>query len=417
MLFGKKKYTRSNDARWFSDNHDHILVYCKNKIDTELNLLPRNEEQLSAYSNPDNHPKGKWKATPLHAKSGKVRSFEYVFKNGVKWSPPPGTYPRYSKDRLKKLENDDAIWFGIDGKSTPARKSFLSEVKEGVTPITIWTYEDVGHNHGANQELKDLSLGGIFENPKPTKLLKRMITLSTHKDDIILDFFAGSCTTAQAVLEHSKDDFLNRRFIMVQIPEPTEQNSEAKKAGFHTISDIGKERIRRVIQKINRELNESEHVKIQYETDKEDIHRNANIDLGFKVFNLDESNFKVWSNPKADISQEELKEQLDAFTDHISPKADTESILYELILKSGYPLTVQIEEEKIAGKTVYSIQEHTLVICLDYDLSYQVFEEMLELKPQRVVCLDRGFTGDDADALKTNVVQLFKSHGIEFRTV
>lgn len=172
----QKKYTRANDARWFSDNHDHILCYAKQKKGMTLNLLPRNESQLSAYSNPDNHPKGRWKATPLHAKSG-TNTSPFTFKNGVRWAPPAGTYRRYNDATMRQLDENEEIWFGADGMQTPSRKSFLSEVKDGVSPVTIWPYDEVGHNHEANNELKSLEMGGIFNNPKPTRLIRRILEL------------------------------------------------------------------------------------------------------------------------------------------------------------------------------------------------------------------------------------------------
>ena len=221
-IIWQKKYTRSNDARWFSNNHDYILVFARNKERLKLNLLPRTDAQKATYSNPDNDPKGAWKATPLHAKSGKKRSFEYRFKNGIVWSPPPGTFPRYARETLDEYDENGEIWFGKDGKSTPARKSYLSEVKSGVTPVTIWLNDEVGNTHKANNELKALLGGGIFDNPKPTDLIKRILQLSTSpsEEDIVLDFFAGSCTTADAVLDLNQEDGGNRRFICVQLPEP-----------------------------------------------------------------------------------------------------------------------------------------------------------------------------------------------------
>ena len=151
----QKKYTRANDAKWFSDNHDHLLCYGKNKLDITLNMLPRNSEQLAAYSNPDNHPKGVWKATPLHAKSG-TNTSAYIFRNGIKWEPPRGTYRRFNNDSMRLMDEADEIWFGVDGSQTPSRKSFLCNVKNGVTPVTLWPYDEVGHNHEANSELKAL---------------------------------------------------------------------------------------------------------------------------------------------------------------------------------------------------------------------------------------------------------------------
>ena len=176
-IIWQKKYTRSNDAKWFSNNHEYILVFARNKEKLKLNLLPRTDAQKTAYSNPDNDPKGVWKATPLHAKSGKNQSsFKYTFKNGIVWSPPPGRFPRYAKETLDELDANDEIWFGKNGKSTPSKKSYLSEVKSGITPVTVWLNDEVGNTHQANNELKALLGGGIFDNPKPTGINQADIT-------------------------------------------------------------------------------------------------------------------------------------------------------------------------------------------------------------------------------------------------
>ncbi|MBF0107245.1 MAG: site-specific DNA-methyltransferase [Deltaproteobacteria bacterium] len=406
----EKKYTRSNDATFFSDNHDHILVYTKRKDLFKLNLLPRSKEQESAYSNPDNHTKGPWKATPLHAKSGNMTDFTYTFRNGLTWRPPSGTFPRFSKETLLELEINNEIWFGSNGDSAPSRKSFLSEVKAGVTPVTIWPYSEAGHNHEANSELKVLELAGLFDNPKPTRLVQRMLQLvspPTHKElpsDMILDFFAGSGTTAHAVLDLNKQDSGNRKFILVQLPEPCDEKSEAYKAGFKSIADITKERVRRVIKKLNDE-----------DAGKLDLDGSKHQNRGFKVFKLTPSNFKIWDGDKISKDPKKIASTLDLFVEHIDPKAKPADIFYELLLKSGFSLTSKVKELKLAGKQVYSVEDNTLLICLDKNLTKDAIKEMANLQPARVVCLDAGFPQNDQ--LKTNAVQIMKSKKIEFRTV
>jgi adenine-specific DNA-methyltransferase len=228
----QKKYTRSNDAKYFSTNHDYILSYAKKIDDFVINQSPRTEEQTARYSNPDNHPKGPWKSTPLHAKSGNSEGFQYTFNNGIKWTPPKGTFPRYSIETLAKLDKGKEIWFGNDGKAQPSKKSFLSEVKAGITPITVWLFDEVGSTHEANETLKELGIA--FENPKPITLIEQIIKLATNEGDIILDSFAGSGTTAHAVLALNKVDGGNRKFILV------EQEDYA--------DTITAERVRRVIK-------------------------------------------------------------------------------------------------------------------------------------------------------------------------
>ena len=215
----QKKYSPQNDAKWFSDNHDHILIYAKTKDIWRPNLLPRSKEMDKRYKNPDNDPKGSWKLVTLHAKSGKDEGFEYTFSNGVKWKPPHGTYPRFSLETLKEYDQQGKIWFGKNGNSIPSVKNYLSEVKDGVTPLTIWEHALVGHNHEAKTELKGVLDSNPFDTPKPTRLLRRIIEIATNQDALILDSFAGSGTTAHAVLNANKEDGGNRKFILVEMEE------------------------------------------------------------------------------------------------------------------------------------------------------------------------------------------------------
>lgn len=212
----QKKYTVANDAKYFSDNHDHVLVYAKNREVFNLNKLERPASMNERYKNPDNHSKGPWKATPLHAKSGskKAEVFKYTFKNGVTWSPPSGTFPRYSSETLDRMDEGDEIWFGKDGTATPSRKTFLCDLKDqGVTPLTIWGHEDVGHNHQAKEEVKRFNSANVFDTPKPEKLMQRIIHLSTDPGDLVLDSFAGSGTTG--AVAHK----MGRKWIMVELGE------------------------------------------------------------------------------------------------------------------------------------------------------------------------------------------------------
>jgi adenine-specific DNA-methyltransferase len=214
----QKKYTRSNDAKYFSDNHDHILCFAKVKSLFKVRGLNRNEDQRAAYTNPDGHPKGDWKATPLHAKSG-TNTSSYLFANGKVWEPPAGTFRRFNDDAMKTMFEGNEIWFGQDGMQVASAKSFITEVKADVTPITIWKYDEVGHNHEANTELKNLGLGGMFQTPKPTRLIQRILALATDIDSVVLDSFSGSGTTANAVLAENKLDKGSRRFVLVEMED------------------------------------------------------------------------------------------------------------------------------------------------------------------------------------------------------
>lgn len=393
----QKKYTRSNDAEFFSDNHDHVLVFCKDRSCAALNLQPRSEDQKAAYSNPDNHPKGPWKSTPLHAKSGSNND-SYKFINGIVWSPPKGTFRRFSNQTMAQMDKNNEIWFGPDGLATPSRKSFLSDVKDGVTPVTIWPYDEVGHNHEANNELKAILGDGIFDNPKPTRLISRMLELatSTGPEEIVLDFFSGSGTTANAVLSLNKVDRGQRKFILVQLPEPTDRPT------FKTIADIAKERTRRVIEKIKQEFKNNTVMK--------------SFDLGFKVFKLDESNFKPWQTDLPINDTKPLVQQLELHVSHIRPGRSADDILYEILFKSGFPLTTKVEKLKLAAKEVYSIAGGSMLLCLEESLTHEVIKAMADLKPERVICLDESFAGNDQ--LKTNAVQTMKARGVtSFKTV
>jgi adenine-specific DNA-methyltransferase len=212
----QKKYTVANDARWLSDNHDHILVYAKSKLEWKPNRLPRSDEMNARYSNPDNHPKGPWKATPLHAKSGSAagRDFSYTFRNGLVWSPPPGTFPRFSTQKLAEMDDGNEIWFGRDGSAAPSRKTFLAELKaDGPPSATLWLHTEVGHNHEAREEVKAFNPQDPFATPKPEKLLQRIVHLASDPGDLVLDSFAGSGTTG--AVAHK----MGRRWIMVEIGE------------------------------------------------------------------------------------------------------------------------------------------------------------------------------------------------------
>ncbi|MDH4198858.1 MAG: site-specific DNA-methyltransferase [Spirochaetia bacterium] len=240
----QKKYTQSNDAEFFSGNHDFILLFAKQKEIFELNGLPRGDKQNDAYKNPDSDLRGPWKATPLHAKSGNKIDFHFKFINGVAWSPPKGTYPRFSEETLKKMDANNEIWFGKDGNATPSRKTFLSEVKQELVPKSIWLYDEVGSNDDAKRTVKELLEANPFESPKPTSLIKRILQISTSPDSIILDSFAGSGTTMHAVMELNKEDGGNRKCIMVQMTEASAAEPEK-----NICRDITRERVKRAIEK------------------------------------------------------------------------------------------------------------------------------------------------------------------------
>ncbi|WP_334186202.1 site-specific DNA-methyltransferase [Novosphingobium sp.] len=399
----QKKYTRANDARWFSDNHDHVLCYARKKAGMSLNLLPREASQLKAYSNPDGHHKGPWKATPLHAKSGS-NTGGYTFANGVTWTPPAGTYRRFNDESMKRMEEGNEIWFGSDGRQTPSRKSFLSEVKVGVTPVTIWGYEEVGHNHEANSEIKALGLGGLFDNPKPTRLIRRMVALATGPNDLVLDFFAGSGTTAQAVLAANAEDGGNRRFIVAQLPEPTPEKSEARQKGYSTISAIARCRIDEAGQAVSAELEETLN------------DRSEPLDVGFRAYTLADTSFSKWKL-SSDVDRTELEQHLvDLRESSSADDASADDLLSEILLKQGYSLTEQIAPVEVVGLDLRSVGDGIVLAYLNEHVkpTLEQLRAVADEDPARLIVLEDAFQGDDQ--LKTNLAQLCKSKGIELWT-
>jgi len=406
----EKKYTRTNDARYFSDNHDHILMYCRNKDSFELRRLPRSEKQDAAYSNPDDDPSGPYKLTPLQAKSGTESGFEHTFPNGVVWSPPPGRFSAYSHERLDQLYRDGGLWFGTDGTAVPQRKTYLSEV-QGVVPQTIWPHEEVGHNHEANNEMKELFGEQVFDNPKPTRLLERCIQLCTQGRDsgLVLDFFAGSGTLAQAVLHRNAAMNESSRFILVQLPEPCDAGSQARKLGFETIADIAKDRIRRVIDKMRVAQASEAAEELGSLLGQANLQRE--LDLGFRVFTLDTSNIASW-----DTELEDVEGALLSSVENTKPDRSEADVLYELLLKFGLDLAVPMEKRTIADKAIHVIGAGALIVCLADDISVKVVEGIASLKEElapetiRVVFKDAGFADD---VVKTNAVQILHQAGID----
>jgi adenine-specific DNA-methyltransferase len=304
---------------------------------------------------------------------------------------------------MRELLNRKKIIFGSDEKTQPTRKYLLKEnLDENISSLLYFGGSD-------DALLSELEID--FENPKVVEVSKKLIYPIAKQNDIVIDFFAGSGTVAHSIMSLNKDDGGNRKFICVQLPEPTDEKREANKAGYKTVSDITKERIRRVITKIKTEQAEAQ-ANIDF---LDQTKTNTVLDLGFRVFKLQKSNFKVWdANTKKEA--EAIQQALELHVDHIDPQAEQEAILFELLLKSGFELTTPIENLTLAGKTVFSIAEGALLICLDKTLTSEVIKAMAEINPSRVICLDEGF--QDNDQLKTNAVLIMKSQGVnDFRTV
>ncbi len=400
----EKRTTREN-RRVFSFNHDFIVCYARIKelFETSRGLLPMTEEGRKRYKNPDNDPRGDWQSVSLNAMAGHATPAQFytiTTPGGRKLDPPPGRCWSVTQSELQRLIADNRVWFGKDGNNVPRRKVFLSEVDEGLTPHTLWKAAEVGTTDNASKALLNLFGGeSLFETPKPIELVKRMTAISTQHDcgDIVLDFFAGSATTAHAVLDLNKQDNGTRKFIMVQLPEKCDEKSEAFKAGYKTIADIGKERIRRVIKKIK----DSENGKLSFEKTKQD--------LEFKVFKLQTSNFKIWRGDGIENGRQ-LEKHLQLHLDSIKKDASEEYMLYELLIKSGRDLNSKIENTD----NYYRINDGEMVIAIS-KIDEKIVDSILEAKPQIFITLDKLFKNNDQ--LKTNTLLQMKDAGIEFKVV
>lgn len=378
-----------------SVSHTFNLIYCK-----DINYYKENREKFrfkedgEGFSNPDNDPRGPWKADPFQVGGWRPnQQYEIVNPNtGVVYKPNPGCSWKNDYNKFKELLADNRIVFGLTGEGAPMRKRFKYEALErGKVSKTIWS--DIETTTNGTQLLKKLFDNRIiFNNPKPVELIKKMLELGTFGDeDIVLDFFSGSATTAHAVMEINAEDSGNRKFIMVQIPEATNEKSDAYKAGYKNICEIGKERIRRAGQKI-----------LEENKDKEGIEK---LDIGFKVFKLDDTNLKVWDEDTADVERNLLD-----LIDPIKEGRTQEDVVYEILLKYGIDLTVPIEETKVADKVVYSVGMGYLLICLEHDLTLEHIEEIAKQKPARVVFYDEGFKDD---TVRINAQQILKRYGVE----
>ena len=386
-----------NSARQFSEDHDYVLVFSKNP-DWTPDRLPRTEEANSIYSNPDKDPRGEWlPGDPYANKPYSKGQYTITGPTGRSFSPPPGRFWRISEEKLRQLDDDGRIWWGPTGNARPSIKRYLTEVSD-LTPRTLWKKEDVGSNRTSKNELRNIFPDSeSFDTPKPTKLIVRMLLLSTDatENDIVLDFFAGSGTTGHALIKLNAEDGGNRRYILVQLPEPLEAG---ELSGLSTIADITKARLRGAATKI-----------------KDDNPLFAG-DLGFRVFKLDTSNINTW-DPDRDNLEQTLLDNLE----HIKPGRSQSDILYELLLKLGLDLCVPIETSTVAGKTVQAIGSGVLITCLAESITREEVEQLAlgiiawhkELDPAGdTTCVFRDSAFAD-DVAKSNLSAILSQHGIE----
>jgi adenine-specific DNA-methyltransferase len=399
----QKTYSPANDKKGIDAMHDYVVVYQRSDA-ARINLLPRTAKQDDAYTNPDDDPRGPWKA--VDATRAEHRDYAYYpiqTPSGREVWPAQGRSWVFTKEEVAGLVADNRLWFGKDGSSKPSKKLFLTEVKQGVVPTTWWTHEDAGHNDEAKKELKALFTEALpFDTPKPTRLIQRILQIGTKGsgNEIVLDFFAGSGTAAHATLSANVTDKGGRRFVLVQLPEPTDNKQ------FKTIADVTRERIRRVGVE-TRELE-------------------AGIDVGFRSFKLDSSNIRPWS-PRPD----DLTGTLLDHAEHLAAGRSEQDVLYELLLKLGLDLAVPMESRQIAGKTVHSIGAGALMACLSDGIDRDVAEPLAlgiaawqkaqaqalqgeddNGKPvsTKLVFKDSAFADDVA---KTNLAAILSQHGLD----
>ncbi len=385
----QKKYGPANDAKYISQTHEYVLVYAKSIISWSPGLLPRSESQLSAFSNPDNDPRGVWRASDLSVRTYNDNcDYDIIGPDGSIYKPPASRAWAVNEKRFKELLADNRITFGKNGKSRPMLKKFLTEVKQGITPDTWWDREKSGDNKIARYEMKEIFPENIFDTPKPTKLILLATRIANlNHNDIILDFFSGSATTAHAVMQLNAEDGGNRRFIMVQLPEKTDEKSEAYKAGYKTIAEIGKERIRRAGRKIKEENKEKEGIE--------------HLDIGFRVLKIDSSNFKdIYATPDS-ITQESLFETVE----HIKTDRSAEDLLFGVLVSWGVDLTLLIRRERLEGKEVFFVGLNDLAACFEEEIDEAFVKALAKKEVLRVVFKESSFKND---SIKINTEQIFK---------
>lgn len=407
----EKRLNRENRNE-VSVRHDYILCYSKyTESDVRrIMQLPMNKKALSNYGNPDNDPRGLWKSDPAHAQAGHGTKFQFytlIAPNGKQHELPSGRCWLYTKEVMDEAIRDNRIWFGKDGNGVPRIKTYLSAKERGLTPETMLFAKDVSTNEKAKNDLKGLFDGvAVFETPKPIELISILMQFAL-KDGIVLDFFAGSAATAHAAMQFNRDGN-NCQFICVQMDELCEESSEAYKAGYKTIAEISKERIRRAGAKIRKGI-EIEQAKREGQLSFEEDQTMAMPDLGFKVFKLSDSNFKQWRDIQGS-NKGEWQQQILNFLDPVTENATIDNMVYELLLKSGKDLNSTIEHKK----DYYAINGKDLILMLEV-ATQEVIDSILAEHPNKVIALDRLFEGNDQ--LKTNTVLQMRDAGIEFKTI
>lgn len=400
QLIWEKKFAPQNDDKYITAVHDYILVYAKDKTKWSPKLQERDSSALQKFKNPDNDPRGVWTSGDLTSKTKAAgHSYAITSPSGKEFYPPEGRQWAPAYETYLKLKSENRLWFGEKGDNVPRQKQFLTEIQNGVVPTSILFHSECGHNQEAKKELISLlpGIGNSFETPKPVRLLMKLLNLVQLSDnDIILDFFSGSATTAHAVMQLNAKDNGHRKFIMVQLPEPCDEKSEAYKADYKTICDIGKERIRRAGTKIVSE-NNTINTPSSY------------IDVGFRVFKLDDTNMKDVYYSAEEYSQTNLEE----LESNIKEDRTDLDLLFGCLLDWGLPLSMPYRSEKIDNCTVHTYAPgdaalnvpDALIACFDSNVPENVIKEIAKRKPRRAVFRDSSFASSPE---KINVFEIFK---------
>ena len=393
QLVWERAFSPKNDARFISNSHDYILMFARNINNFVIGRLPRTAEADARYSNPDNDPRGVWQSDNLTVKTySPSGDYPITTPSGRVVEPPAGRCWSLSKNAFLERLQDNRIWFGSDGNGVPRIKRFLSELKfDGMAPTSILFYKDVGHSQEGSQELIKLMNGGVFDGPKPTRMLKRLITLANLNDkSIVLDFFSGSATTAQALMEINAEKNHHCKFVMVQLPENA---NEKKETGYKNICEIGKERIRRAGEKILKEQLANNNSTLNSP--------NSKLDIGFRVLKLDDTNMKDVYYAPDDYDQGMLA----GLKSNIKDDRTDLDLLFGCLIDWGLPLSLPYKSEQIDGCTVHTYNDGDLIACFDANVPESVVKEIAQRKPLRAVFRDSGFASSPE---KINVFEIFK---------
>lgn len=388
QLVWERAYAPKNDAKFISNSHDYVLMYARNLNDFVIGRLPRTEEANARYQNPDNDPRGVWKPSDMSVKTYNAAcDYPITTPSGRVIEPPAGRCWSLSQNAFLERLQDNRIYFGADGNSVPCMKRFLTELKyDGMAPTSIMFYKEVGHSQEGAKEVTKLLDAGAFDGPKPVRLLTRLLTLANLKDDsIVLDFFSGSATTAHAVMQMNADKESRVKYLMVQLPEACEENGTAYKAGYKNICEIGKERIRRAGEKIK----SASPLTTQ------------DLDVGFRVFKLDDTNMKDVYYAPDDYSQGLLA----GLESNIKENRTDLDLLFGCLLDWGLPLSLPYSSEQIDGCTVHTYNDGDLIACFAENIPESVVKEIAKRQPLRAVFRDSSFANSPA---KINVTEIFK---------